>query len=763
MAKYLTEEPGNESKQDKVESEEYYTDYDSHQTVINLMTAAQQADHDNREKAREAHLFVDKRDGQWEPYWWNNNAGKPRYTFDMVNPIVDQVTAEIEQSDFDIKVSPQSGPASKETAMVMDGLIRNIESMSRAKEIYINAGRGMATAGYDGWMVSHKYADEESFDQDLIVEPVPNFIDRVWFDPASYRQDKSDAQYAFLLHPVSKAEYVSRWPEGSQASVSDDREGDAYYDKAEVIVVGQLFYVKRKPMELVLMSNGAVYEVTDDFKKVVDELAAAGLTEVRRRTAYKNVVCSRFYDATDWLEDDEETIFDRVPVIPVYGNFKITENKTIYWGVVEKLLDPQRVLNYSMSREIEEGALAPRAKYWMTLTQGAGHEDTLATLNTNSDPVQFYNTDPEAPGAPQQQGGAMVNPGLRTISESMRQLIGQTAGMFAANMGDNPGLQSGVAIERLQSKGDNGTVKYFRALETAIAATGDLLVKTIPKVYDTRRTVRLLYEDNTAEMVTLNDTVIDTQTGEPVTLNDLTKGQYSITCRAGPSFRNKQQETIETIIEIAKVDPSIITMSGDILLNAIPTAAAMQIGERKRMQMLAQGLIPESQMTDEEKAQMQQKMQTQGEQPDPNMVLAMAEQKKAEAETMNAQNNQMKLQLEAAKLQLESRKFESTAAVSTAEAQAAITKSATEQQLTQAKIKTEDAKVALEAEKLRLEEESLRLEQQRLMLETDIAAAEFRIKEQAEMIKLQQLQSGKMESPRRARYNKRTGSIEELS
>ena len=660
MAEYLTEEPGNESKQDKVESEEYYTDYDSHQTVINLMTDAQQADHDNREKAREAHLFVDKRDGQWEPYWWNNNAGKPRYTFDMVNPIVDQVTAEIEQSDFDIKVSPQSGPASKETAMVMDGLIRNIESMSRAKEIYINAGRGMATAGYDGWMVSHKYADEESFDQDLVIEPVPNFIDRVWFDPASYRQDKSDAQYAFLLHPVSKAEYASRWPEGSEASVSDDREGDAYYDKAEVIVVGQLFYVKRKPMELVLMSNGAVYEATDDFEKVVDELAAAGLTEVRRRTAYKNVVCSHFYDATDWLEDEEETIFDRVPVIPVYGNFKITENKTIYWGVVEKLLDPQRVLNYSMSREIEEGALAPRAKYWMTLTQGAGHEDSLSTLNTNSDPVQFFNVDPENPGPPQQNGGAMVNPGLRTISESMRQLIGQTAGMFAANMGDNPGLQSGVAIERLQSKGDNGTVKYFRALETAIAATGDLLVKTIPKVYDTRRTVRLLYEDNTAEMITLNDTVIDNQTGEPVTLNDLTKGQYSITCRAGPSFRNKQQETIETIIEIAKVDPSIISMSGDILLNAIPTSAAMQIGERKRLQMIAQGLIPASQMTEEETQQMQQQQQNQGQQQDPNMVLAQAEMAKAQAEQMRAQVEVQKLQLETARIQLETQKFQAS-------------------------------------------------------------------------------------------------------
>jgi hypothetical protein len=530
--------------------------------------------------------------------------------------------------------------------------------MSRAKDIYINAGRGMATAGYDGWMVSHKYADPQSFDQDLVIEPVANFIDRVWFDPAAYLQDKSDAQYAFLLHAMSVQEYMKKYPEGSQASVSIDREGEAYYDKAEVIVVGQLFYTEQQACELVLMSNGAVYSIDDDYEKVKDELTALGIEEVRRREAYKTVVCSHFFDQTDWLEEKEETIFDRIPIIPVYGNYKIVENKTIYWGVVEKLLDPQRVLNYSLSREIEEGALAPRAKYWMTLTQAAGHEDTLATLNTNSDPVQFYNTDPENPGSPQQQGGAQVNPGLRTISESMRQIIGQTAGMFAANMGDNPGLQSGVAIERLQSKGDNGTIKYFRALESAIAATGDLLVKAIPKVYDAQRTVRLLYEDGSTEMQVLNEPVIDNQTGEIVTLNDLTKGQYSVTCRAGPSFRNRQQETIETIIEIAKVDPSIIGMAGDILLNAIPTSAATQIGERKRLQMMSQGLIPQSQMTEEEIAQLQQSAQGQEQQQDPAMVLAQAEMAKAQAEQMRAQVEVQRLQLETAKIQLEAQKLQ---------------------------------------------------------------------------------------------------------
>lgn len=640
------------------DNSEYTIDFDSLQSVLNLMSSAQEADHDNREKAREAHLFVDKRDGQWEPYWWTNNVGKPRYTFDQVNPIIDQVTASIELADFDIKVSPMSGPASKETAMVIDGLVRNIEAISRAKDIYVNAGRGMVTTGYDGWMISHKYSDPQSFDQDLVIEPVANFIDRVWFDPASYLQDKSDAQYAFLLHAMSVQEYVKRYPEGSQASVSIDREGDAYYDKGQVIVVGQLFYVSQEAVELVLMSNGAVYTIDDDFKKVKDELVQLGIEEVRTRKAYQTKVYSRFFDQTDWLEDEEETIFDRIPIIPLYGNFKIVENKTIYWGVVEKLLDPQRVLNYSLSREIEEGALAPRAKYWMTLTQAAGHEDALATLNTNSDPVQFYNIDPETPGAPMQQGGAQVNPGLRTISESMRQIIGQTAGMFAASMGDNPGLQSGVAIESLQSKGDNGTIKYFRALESAIAATGDILVKAIPKVYDAQRTVRLLYEDGSSEMQVLNEPIIDQQTGEIVTLNDLTKGQYAVACRAGPSFRNRQQETIETIIEIAKVDPSIIGMAGDILLNAIPTSAATQIGERKRLQMMAQGLIPQTQLTEEEKAQMAQSAQGQEQQQDPAMVLAQAEMAKAQAEQMRAQVEVQRLQLDTAKIQLEAQKVQ---------------------------------------------------------------------------------------------------------
>ena len=633
----------------------FKAEYDNHQDVIDLLSKCQMADQDNRERVREAHLFLDKRDGQWEPHWWSSNEKKPRYTFDQVNPIVDQVASEIEQSDYDIRVSPAGGNATKDIAVTIDGIIRNIEQMSNAGTVYSQAARNMVIGGMDGWRVIQKYISDNTFDQDLAIEHIGNFVDRVWFDPSAENQDKSDSRYAFVLHPMAKDEYESRWPEGAGESVDDSRDGEAYYDKAEVVVVGEFLYLESEDRDLVLMSNGQVHEVNDDFDKVEDDLAAIGVTEVKRRTRKKHYVCSRYFDAKDFLEEKKETVFCRIPVVPTYANFKIFENKTIYWGVVEKLLDPQRVMNYSVSREIEEGALAPRAKYWMTPAQASGHEEQLQTLNTNADPVQFYNVDPETPAVPQQQGGAQINPGLRTISEAMRGIICQTAGMFAASMGDNPGLQSVVAIRQLQDRGSNGTFKYSKGVEIAVAATGKLIKDAIPMIYDTQRQVRILREDESYDMVDLNQKVIDNDTGEVVVVNDMQVGSYDVTCRAGPSFRNRQQETVEAITALAQTDPTLMQIAGDLLLQNISTPAASQIAERKRIQMIAQGLIPQSQMTKEELEEMAAKMQAQGQQqaPDPAMVLAQAEQMKAQADMMKAQVDAQKVQNETMRIQLQ--------------------------------------------------------------------------------------------------------------
>jgi len=237
-------------------------------------------------------------------------------------------------------------------------------------------------------------------------------------------------------------------------------------------------------------------------------------------------------------------------------------------------------------------------------------------------------------------------------------MITYASGMFAANMGDNPGLQSGVAIQQLQDKGNNSTIKYFKSLEFGIRATGRILVDAIPKIYDSERTVRILKEDQTYDVADINQRVIDQQTGQVVTLNDLSMGVYDVMVKAGASFQNRQQETIETIIEIAKVDPSVLQIAGDVLLDNIATASAQQISDRKRAQMIAAGLIPQDQLTEEELMAQQAQAAQQGQAQDPAMVLAQAEQMKAQAEMTRAQIEQAKLQNEQMKLQIEAQKLQ---------------------------------------------------------------------------------------------------------
>jgi hypothetical protein len=110
--------------------------HDDHKEMLRRLKQAQEADHDRREQAREAHQFVDAKDGQWEPQWYRQNEGKPRYQFDMVTPIIDQVCGDIMANDFSVSVTPSNGEASEDVAETFEGLVRNIERISSAKKAY---------------------------------------------------------------------------------------------------------------------------------------------------------------------------------------------------------------------------------------------------------------------------------------------------------------------------------------------------------------------------------------------------------------------------------------------------------------------------------------------------------------------------------------------------------------------------------------------------------------------------------------------------
>lgn len=625
-------------------------DFDNHGDVLGLLKDAQQVEHENRRLLKEAHEFVSVESGQWEPSRFKAAAGKPRYTFDQTSPIIDQIAGDIEESDFDIKISPKGGGATKEMADLRDGMIRNIESLSQAQGIYADAARNVVTAGFDGWMVSTEFTGDLSFEQDLVIEPVHNWVERVWFDPGSKRRDRADSKYGFLLSQLTFDEYKERFPDGSGSSVDVDRTDNVVDDSPEGVVIGHFFFQKMERVRVVLTTLGRVFEDDEKWQKVKDERAASGETIEKEKTVDRPIFWVRKFDGGGWLEDGRDTVFSTIPLVAAYGNFKVLENQTLYHGVVRKLMDAQRVLNYSLSREIEEGALAPRQKKWMTQEQAQGFEDKLQTMNTNAEPVQFYNFVQGQP-PPFETGGAEINPGLRNISTSMTSLMGSTAGIFAAGMGDTPDFtQSGVAIDKLQDKSNNITVKYFKAMEIPICYTATLLNGAIPRVYDTERHVRILKEGGVSDMIQANHVEVDEDTGDEVIMNDLRTGKYDITCRAGRAFDSRQSETVDGFLKIGAVDPSIIEIGSDIMLKNMNTPGMDEVSDRKRNQLLHAGVIPQDQWTEEEQQQ-QAQAAAENQEPDAAMVLAQAEREKAAAEQSKADAANAKVQVELFKLQ----------------------------------------------------------------------------------------------------------------
>lgn len=626
-------------------------DYTDYEVVKDLLTKAQDANDNLRDRVREQHDFVDDRDGQWAEDVANTftTHGRPRFTFDKANPIVNQISGEMKKADFGIKVLP-SGPGSdKDLAETLNGMVRNIQNISNAKHIYSAAGKSMVTGGFDGWRVVQKFVDGDSMDQDLMIEDIPNAVDSLWLGTESMKQDGSDSLTGWQLVALTEDQYKDKYPDGNGTSVQTDRKNRRFEQKPDQVIVADFYYKQPITKELVMLTDGRVVEDNEDFQKIKDELAAANPPvtialdeegEERRRSRKVFKVMHRQFDGDDWLTEARETVFTFIPLIPTYGNFKVRDGKIIYRGVIDKLMDPCRVYNYARSRQIEEGALSPRDKIWMTPEQIKGFQTSIQTMNTNIDPVQQYNVDNTAP-PPFKLGPSQINQGLAETAQSANDDVAQAAGLFAANLGDNPGLQSGVAIDSLKETGDTGTIDYYESQEIAICHTARILVDAIPRVYDATRQVRILGEDDTANMVFLNQKVIDNETGDVVTLNDLSVGKYDVTCTVGKSYKNRQQETVAAITEVATFDPTIMQEGGDILLGNITAPGMDLVAARKRQQLFNANLIPEDQWTDEEREQQQLAQQQQEQQPPtPEEMIGQAELTKAQTDQQTAQFEQ---------------------------------------------------------------------------------------------------------------------------
>lgn len=620
--------------------------FTEHSNVLAMVVESQTQEKEERESSGEQRTFM--LNTMWDDKIKRAMARRYLGEFDQITPILDQITGEMTNSDFAISVSPAGGGATEDTAETYAGLIRNIENISNADQIYSAVGETMVMCGIDGFEVVQKFLDANTFDQDLVFEPVSDWYKSVWFDVASIKQDKSDAMWGVKLKEMPMANYKKKFPDGKGVSVPDNIEnvttGDTNNQLADdSVIVGQLYYKKPTDIKLVQMNTGAVFEDNEKFRSTLEARLQAGEQIANERTRKSWKVFSRWFDGSDWLKDEQETVFTYIPLIPAYGNYAIHNSKTKFSGKTKKLMDAQRGINFALSGMTEDAGLSGKDDIWMTAKQKGDND--YSTMNIDRKGVRVYDQDEEAKAPPFRVPAPQGSPQLQNAIINFQGMLQQTGNMDDPSMGQNPGLQSGVALDALIGQSNNGNVKWFKSMEICLCHAYRVLVDAIPRVYDSTRQQRILGEDGTDKTVPLNSNVL--VEGQIVEQNDLSKGVYDVTCEMGATFRNQQEKESERLLQMLAIDPQMIEMSRDVVYKNQTGPGMNTLAKRARDQGIQNGIIGEDEWTEEEQqeiAQAQQAAQNQPPQEDAAMVEARGIELSGQADMTQAQNKTAEIQ-----------------------------------------------------------------------------------------------------------------------
>ncbi len=289
-----------------------------------------------RELAIEDLRFAQTEDGQWDDNAIEKRKNRPRYTINRVAGAIDQLSGDQRQNRTQIKIRPVRGGATEDTAKVMEGLIRNIETSSKAANAYDQAYDEAVTGGYGGWRVVTEFSDDV-FDQDIFIKPVQGATTSMWFDPSAREYDKRDAQWAFLTLDITKDEREDRypdhplteWPEG----IEFNRLGCDRWVKDDSVKIAEYWIKTPVDKQIALLSDGRVIDMEDE-KDVLDELAQQGITILKTRKVKSHKVQMYIMDGGVILEEVKDWAGKFIPLIPVYGRQTVIQNTKYTRGIV---------------------------------------------------------------------------------------------------------------------------------------------------------------------------------------------------------------------------------------------------------------------------------------------------------------------------------------------------------------------------------------------------------------------------------------------
>jgi hypothetical protein len=559
-----------------------------HASALEIFDLCVENEKDNRIDFSDDLTFARLGD-QWTPTVraQREREGRPCLTVNKMPAFIRQVVNDARQNKPGITVHPADDDADPETATVVEGLIRNIETSSNADIAYDTALDFAVSAGWGYIRVNTEYSSDDTFEQDIVIEAVSDPL-TVYGDPYDKGADSAKWNHAFVVSTMPKDEFETKyknadpvdWDNGPYSDISTS------WMDGDLVVVAEYWCREPSDRQIVALSDGMVCDL-DEYNQNADMAKAAGLVIVGKpRTVASHKVTQYTMNGAEVLET-VAWAGRYIPIVPVYGEDIIVNGKRHLRSMVRDAKDSQRRVNFHTSAVTELVALAPKTPF--IGKAGAFETDQVKWETANSESHAYIEYDGD--DAPQRTQFASVPAGemqqVLLASDDMKAIMG----LHDASLGARSNETSGVAIKARQHEGDVSTFNFTDNLVRAIRQVGRVILDMIPEVYSVGRVIRIMGQDGTPSKKSIGPATDQAtpqqapggdqgEVAKDMRIYDLTLGKYDLVVRAGPAYSTRREEAADQMMQLIQAFPAAAPVMADLLAKNLDWPGADEVADR---------------------------------------------------------------------------------------------------------------------------------------------------------------------------------------
>ncbi|HEF4757112.1 hypothetical protein KTF24_13865 [Burkholderia multivorans] len=531
-------------------------------------------------------------------------AGQPMVTINKTHTHWLHVVNQSKENKPQIQVSPTGDESTYESAQILEQIIRRIEYISDAQTAYDRATEFQVAGGIGYWRIVTDYTDADGFDQEIYIRQIPDPLS-VYLDPHIKTQDGSDARYGFVFNDMPRDDAERKYDNiVKKQAISDSPDGwnsrntirvAEYYEREES--KEWLYAIEREDGSTSMVRESALpVEARELLEKALDEGSAQRRRVSKWTVKWYLIVGEEIVERSEWIGS-------YIPIIRVPGEEIVIEGRLDRKGLVRYLKDPQRSYNYNASAALEYGALQSKSPYIAPVEAIEGFENYWATANTQNHAYLPYNSADENGNAvpkPERQAPPTSAPvymeGMQAAEHAMMMATGQYEATFSAQGNEI----SGVSIEQRQKQGERVTFHFQDNLAKAIRFTGKQLIDLIPKVYDTRRVIRIMGESGDEQQIQIDpqapQSLQKTESGADAKIAAIFNpkvGSYDVVAKVGPNFETRRQQAFDAMTQLLAAQPQLSGVIGDLYMLMADFPAADKLQERMRnwIQTMTPGIL----------------------------------------------------------------------------------------------------------------------------------------------------------------------------